>query len=107
MTPNLEVLRWLHSLHWAPCPLSHFLLMPSDSDLGIYCPHCGETSEVPQGRCRLGDKGVFSHLPRPGWRKGGLRKQHCQCVSGGHSSPRMEAESQGKQCQGHAAGSQE
>ena len=103
-SPSLQVLRWLHTLHWAPCPLFHILLMPSDSDLGIHCPHCKARGPP---RSRLGDKGVSSHLPNLGWRKGSLRKQHGQCISGGHSGPRMEAKSKGKQGQGYTAGSQE
>lgn len=36
-----------------------------------------------------------------------MRKNYGQCISGGHSGPRMEAESQAKQGQRHPSGSQE
>lgn len=54
-----------------------------------------------------GTKGYPPGLPSPEWRKGGLRQRRGQCIPGGHSGPRVEAESQAKQGQRHAVGSQE
>lgn len=102
--PNQQALRWLpHPALGSLSFISH-----SITDLRLRPKHPLSILWAWRSpKVQAGNKGVPSYLPSPGWRKGGLRKQCGQCISGGHSGPRMEAESQAKQGQGHAVSSQE
>lgn len=77
-----------------------FYFLSSDSDPGVHCPYCGSGGPLSSEVCTL-----LRAQPRMEERRPG--KQHGQCISGGHSDPRMEAESQAEQGHGHAARSQE
>lgn len=89
-TPNSQAQRRLPHPALGSLSLSSPSIAVLDSDPGICCPYWGAKCPL---QFRLEIKGNPTACSTQDGGKGDLGKQHGQCISGGHSGPRMEAKS--------------